>query len=90
MSPRRQLEHSIEHLRKELAEGEPLTVEDRQLLERTLEEVAAELDESHEDDSMTDTLYEELQELAERVEKSRPNLALILGRIVDSLSQLGM
>ena len=56
MSPRRQLEKSIEHLREELAEGEPLTAADRALLERTLEEVAAELDESREDSSMTESV----------------------------------
>jgi uncharacterized coiled-coil DUF342 family protein len=89
MAPRQQLEKSIDHLRHELAEGEPLTPEDRKLLERTLEEVAAEFDESHTEPSVTDSLYEELQELAERVEKTRPNLSVLLGRIVDSLSQLG-
>ena len=89
MAPRKQLEESIDHLRRELADGEPLTAEDRALLERTLEEVASEFDESHDEPSITDSLYGELQDLAERVEKTRPNLSVLLGRIVDSLSQLG-
>ncbi len=95
MPPREQLRESIDHLREELAEGDPLSESDRALLDRTLAEVATRLDrEEHEEEegggSLTDSLYEELQELSVRVEQTRPNLSVILGRIAFSLSQLGI
>lgn len=90
MAPRRTLEKSIAHLRDELADGEPLTAEDRSLLDRTLADVAALLDEEQSDPSFSDTIYAELQDLAERIEATHPTLAVVVGRIVDSLSQIGI
>lgn len=90
MAPRRALEESVAHLRNELADGEPLSEEDRELLGRTLADVAVLLDEEQEDPSFSDAIYEELRELAERIESSRPTLSVVLGRIVDSLSRLGI
>lgn len=90
MSPRRTLEETIEHLRTELADGEPLSSEDRTLLDRTLEEVSTRLEDDAESHSLVEPIYDELLELAERVEHSRPKLSLLLGRIVDALSQLGI
>jgi hypothetical protein len=90
MAPREKLEESIRHLRGELADGDPLSPEDRALLDRTLEEVAQRLDEDEHDFSLTDSVYEELQELSARIERPRPTLSVLLGRIVDSLSQLGI
>ena len=90
MAPRRQLEESIRHIRSELADGDPLSSEDRALLDRTLAEVATRLDDDDDDFSITDSVNEELQELAARIEGTRPNLSILLGRIIDSLSQLGI
>ena len=90
MAPRRHLEESIQHLRSELADGEPLSEADRALLDRTLAEVATRLEAEDDDFSLTDSVYEELQELSARIERSRPTLAVVLGRIIDSLSQLGI
>lgn len=90
MAPRRTLEKSIEHLRGELADGEPLTPEDRALLDRTLSEVAERLESEDDDFSLTESVDEELQKLSARLEQSHPNLSLIVGRILDSLSQLGI
>ena len=90
MAPRQKLEESIRHLRGELADGEPLSPEDRALLDRTLAEVAEKLDDDSDDFSLTDSVYEELQELSARIERTRPTLSVLLGRIVDSLSQLGI
>lgn len=90
MAPRRQLEDSIAHLRRELASGAPLSSDDRALLDRTLAEVAVHLDDENAATVLAEPLYEELQELAARVEKTRPNLSILLGRIVDALSQLGI
>lgn len=90
MAPRKHLEESIAHLRKELATGETLSSSDRTLLNRTLAEVAVHLDDENPATTLAEPLYEELRELAARVEKTRPNLSLVLGRIVDALSQLGI
>lgn len=90
MTPRHTLEDSIDHLRGELAEGEPLSAEDRALLDRTLSEVAERLADDDDDFSITESLDEELQKLSARIEQTHPNLSLIVGRILDSLSQLGI
>lgn len=90
MAPKKHLEESIAHLRKELATGETLSSSDRTLLDRTLAEVAVHLDDENPATALAEPLYEELRELAARVEKTRPNLSLVLGRIVDALSQLGI
>lgn len=90
MAPRQRLEDSIQHLRSELASGAPLSAEDRARLERTLAEVQIHLDDENPATVLAEPLYEELRELATRVEQTRPNLSLVLGRIVDALSQLGI
>lgn len=90
MAPRQQLEDSIRHIRRELADGDPLSVEDRALLDRTLAEVAERLEDEDDDFSIADSVQEELQEFAARIESTRPNLSVLLGRIIDSLSQLGI
>jgi len=90
MAPRHHLEDSIAHLRKELASGSPLSSADRALLDRTLAEVAVHLDDENPATALAEPLYDELRELAARVEKTRPNLSILLGRIVDALSQLGI
>lgn len=90
MPPRQHLEESIAHLRKELAAGTPLSARDRELLDRTLAEVSVHLDDENPATVMVEPLYDELRELAARMEQSRPNLSILLGRIVDALSQLGI
>ncbi len=84
------LEESIAHLRKELASGSPLHAADRSLLDRTLAEVAVHLDDENPATVLTNPLYDELRELAARMENTRPSLAILLGRIIDALSQLGI
>lgn len=90
MAPRKHLEESITHLRKELASGAPLSSTDRALLDRTLAEVAVHLDDENPATALVEPLYDELRALAARVEQSRPNLSTLLGRIIDALSQLGI
>lgn len=90
MAPRHQLEETVVHLRKELASGAPLSAADRELLDRTLAEVAVHLDDENPATVLTEPIDEELRELAARVEKTRPNLSILLGRIIDALSQLGI
>lgn len=90
MAPRQGLEESIAHLRKEIASGSPLSQDDRDRLERTLAEVATHLETENPATVLAEPVYEELRELAARVEQTRPNLSILLGRIVDALSQLGI
>jgi hypothetical protein len=87
--PRDQLREFIHHLRDELAGGEPLSKQDRARLEGVLGEVS-ELLESEAKPSTGSELFEEIREFAERFEESHPAMALVLGRIADSLSQLGI
>ena len=95
MAPRQHLDESIAHLRKELASGVPLSPADHTLLDRTLAEIAVHLDHEHPDrehpaPGLAHPIYDELQALAARVEESRPNLSILLGRVIDALSQLGI
>lgn len=86
--PRESLREAIDHLRGELASGEPLSSEERQQLDRVLAEVARIL--GPEDDESDGDFLDELRDYRERFEESNPKVALILGRIMDSLSQLGI
>jgi tRNA C32,U32 (ribose-2'-O)-methylase TrmJ len=90
MSTVRELEESIHHIRKELADGEPLSAADRQQLDQTLAEIERILDENDEQDSLADPLYDELRSLSGRIEKSQPSLSVLIGRIVDALGQIGI
>ena len=98
MAPRQHLDESIAHLRKELASGVPLSPADHTLLDRTLAEIAVHLDHhpdhhpdhEHPAPGLAHPLYDELRALAARVEESRPNLSILLGRVIDALSQLGI
>jgi hypothetical protein len=90
MVPRDQLRDSIRHLRDELASGEPLSGEERTRLEGVLGEVSGILDSEADEPSIASEFFDDLHEFAERFEESHPKLALVLGRIADSLSQLGI
>lgn len=90
MSSTQELEESIQHIRRELADGEPLSAADRQRLDQTLAEIERVLDENDEATSLADPLYEELQELSGRIEQSQPSLSILIGRIVNALSQIGI
>jgi hypothetical protein len=88
--PRDSLRKAIEHLRGELASGQPLSSEERSHLDRVLSEVAGILEPESDDSGPGEDFVDELRDFTERFEKSHPEVALILGRIMDSLSQLGI
>lgn len=94
MAPQKQLRESIEHLRDELASGDPLSPEDRALLENVLGQVSNAVDvaeaEPEEDSSFAEELFDDLREIGDRFEETHPNLALVIGRIANALSQLGI
>ena len=90
MAPRKQLQESIDHIREELSTGDPLSPEDRQLLDNVLGEVSGVIQSEHEEHSLAEEFFDDLREMGERFEKTHPKLALVIGRIADSLSQLGI
>jgi len=88
--PRNQLRESIEHLQEELSSGEPLSSEERARLEAVLGEVSGILEEEESEESDDGFGFDDLPKLVERFETTHPNLSLVLGRIADALSQLGI
>ena len=88
--PRDQLRESIQHLQEELLSGEPLSSDDRSQLETVLGEVSEILDSEGSKTSTEGNSFGELPTLVERFESTHPKLAVVLGRIADSLSQLGI
>ncbi len=88
--PKEQLRESIRHLQEELASGHPLSAEDRTRLERVLAEVTGMIEAEAHDESRVEEFFEEVREASDRFEDSHPNLALVLGRIADALSRLGI
>ncbi len=88
--PRNQLRESITHLQEELSTGDPLSAEDRQTLESVLGEVSEILESDTTKPSSSARAVDELPTLVERFETTHPQLASVLGRIADSLSQLGI
>lgn len=88
--PRDQLRESIQHLQEELSSGEPLSSEDRSQLETVLGEVSEILDSEDSEASAEGKSFGDLPTLVQRFESTHPKLAAVLGRIADSLSQLGI
>lgn len=88
--PRNQLRESITHLQEELSTGDPLSAEDRQQLESVLGEVSGILESDESESPTSEGAFDNLSTLVERFETTHPNLAAVLGRIADSLSQLGI
>jgi len=88
--PRNQLRESVTHLQEELLSGDPLSPEDRTQLEAVLSEVSALLASEEADASASNGTFAELPTLVERFEATHPKVAAVLGRIADSLSQLGI
>ena len=88
--PRNQLRESIQHLQEELTSGEALSSDDRSELETVLEEVSEILDAEDTEASAEGKSFGDLPTLVERFESTHPKLAVVLGRIADSLSQLGI
>lgn len=91
VAPRRELKASIDHLREELADGDPLSKEDRALLDDVLSQASGVLEQEDESGhSLSDAFFDDLGEAARRFEESHPKLAPVLGRIASALSQLGI
>ena len=90
MAPKKQLQESIDHLREELASGAPLTSGDRKLLDHVLGEVSGVIQSEHEEHSLAEGFFDDLREMGERFEETHPKLALVIGRIADSMAELGI
>ena len=87
--PRDQLRESIRHLREELSSGEPLSGDERQRLESVLGEVSTMLATDESDEAEESWTGLDLS-LVDRFEDTHPNLSVVLGRIADALSRLGI
>ena len=87
--PREQLRDRVERLRDELSSGEPLDAGERDLLERTLAEVAGLLDGGTESDQQHG-LVDALRGYALRFEDTHPKLTLAIGAVADSLARVGL
>ena len=87
---RRELEQSIKHLRNELGAGQPLSDEDRELLEGILSDAAAVLDREPSDAGTASGLTERVRDTAVRFEGSYPELTRAIGAIADVLSRMGI
>ena len=87
---RKALADDVTRLSRELDSDEPLSREDRDRLAQVLSDLAQLVDEEQDDPTFGDAVDEELRELSVRLEQARPSLSILVGRIVDSLSQLGI
>ncbi len=87
--PREQLRDKVERLRDELSSGEPLDAGEREVLERTLAEVAGLL-EGRGEFGEQHGLVDSLREAAQRFEQSHPKLTLAIGAVADSLARVGL
>lgn len=91
MAPREQLRETVGRLREELASGEPLDAGERQILEKTLAEVAGVLEvEGEGDEEHYSTLVGALRDAAVRFEQTHPKLTFAIGAVADSLARLGV
>ena len=87
--PKDSLRKAIDHLRGELASGEPLSPAERERLDRVLGEVSGIIGPEPSEAKEGSAFVDELRGFADDFEESHPELAVIVGRIMDSLSQLG-
>ena len=89
--PKDQLRQTLAALQTELSTQPDLDAETRD----QLVQVAGEIDEllgrdDHGGDEADESLLDRINGLAQPFEESHPNLAAVLGRIADGLSQLGI
>jgi DNA repair exonuclease SbcCD ATPase subunit len=89
--PKEQLRQRIEELEEELEQTESIDADARDRLTGVLEEIRRALAESAEkSDEEGESLVERLNEATRQFEESHPTLTTMVGRIADSLSNLGI
>jgi len=89
--PKEQLRNRIQELLDELEEGEALDEEARERLTDVLEEIRSAVDAGGDrEDDDGESLVDRLNEATRQFEESHPTLTAMVGRIADSLSNLGI
>jgi len=89
--PKEQLRTRIQELLDELESGERLDVEARDRLTNVLEEIRGAVDEDGDrGDDEGESLVDRLNEATRHFEESHPTLTAMVGRIAESLSNLGI
>lgn len=87
--PKRELERLLDELDRELREGGSLDADEQASL-RELQSRIGDLLGSETEPTDAAGLAEPLASYVERFETSHPTLTMILGRIMDSLSKMGI
>ena len=86
-----QLREHLERLHTELEETDSVDDEARRLLAEVMQDIRAVLDRSdYEPASSNPSLADRLAEATQRFEESHPALAATVGRVADTLSNLGI
>jgi ribosome assembly protein YihI (activator of Der GTPase) len=88
--PREALREDVRKLREQLSSGQPLTSEQRQSLDQTLDQIEPLLDAGSSDVDDNETVAGRLRELASHLEETHLDLTLAVGRVADALSRLGI
>jgi hypothetical protein len=84
------LRATLARLHEQLGDAESLDPEARELLRATLHEIEQALEGPGERAEGEASLAERLGELAQRFEGTHPTLAAAVGRVVDTLANLGI
>jgi len=86
--PKTQLRQRIQDLLRELEQIETAESDARDHLVRVLDEIREAVE--GEDDSAPETLIERLNEATHQFEESHPTLTSMVGRVAESLANLGI
>ena len=85
---KQQLREHLEELQSELAGAAALDEESRKLIDSVLQDVQALLD--HTEPAASHGLTERLRAATRQFEESHPTLSAAVGRVMDTLSNLGI
>jgi len=89
--PRKQLAELLEKLREEIHAEQSLSGEDREELVNLREQIGGLLAEGEDQDlPESSALMSPLQRGIDRFERSHPSLTMLLGRIMDTLTKMGI
>jgi len=88
--PRQELGQRIQELLDELEKVRPADPEKRERLERVLHDIRAAVAESEQEAHEHETLRERFDEATLQFEESYPTLTAVIGRVADSLANLGI
>ena len=88
--PRDQLRQRIEELLRELEAIETSDPEARRRLEGVLHDIREAVDTGDDESSEGESLLDRLNEATRHFEESHPTLTAMVGRVADSLANLGI